>query len=318
MKRDPMPIEIAAIGGERLPAVSRRRLFAGALAAGVVGIAPRVTRAADPPTRSGRPVIRAGIAAYSYRDRLTGKARPEMTMHDFVKQAAMDGWDGVELTSYYIPTPVTAAYLADLKRTCFLHGLTVSASSVGNVFTHPAGEARDREIEKVRTWLGHAQALGAPVLRVFAGTPQQGQTPEEAERCCIECLEACCDRAAETGVMLGLENHGGIVAESSGVLRIVRAVKSDWCGINLDTGNFRTEDPYADIAACAPYAVTTHLKTEVAPKGGQKQPADVKRIVEILKAAGYRGYLTLEYEGSEPVAEAAPKALAAIRAATAT
>lgn len=300
-----------------LETVSRRGLFTGAIATGLAAVASRLAQASDPPSRVGKPVIRAGIAAYSYRERLTGKAKPAMTMPDFVKQAALDGWDGVELTSYYIPTPVTAAYLADLKRLCFVHGLTVSATSVGNVFTHPAGEAREREIEKVRTWLGHAQALGAPVMRVFAGAPQPGQTAEEAERCCIECIEACCDRAAETGVMLALENHGGIVAESAGVLRILKAVKSDWCGANLDTGNFRTEDPYADIAACAPYAVTTHLKVEIAPKGGSRQPADVKRIVQILRASGYRGYLTLEYEGAEPVAEAAPKALAAIREATA-
>ena len=317
MKRRRFLEDMETHGTSMAEGVSRRLLLTGAFAAGVTVMAARSARAADPPQRTGKPLIRAGIAAYSYRDRLTGKAKPQMTMHDFVSQAALDGWDGLEQTTYDIQTPVTAAYLADLKRTCFIHGLTVSASSVGNVFTHPAGEARDREIEKVRTWLGHAQALGAPVLRVFAGTPQPNQPPEEAERCCIECLEACCDRAAETGVMLGLENHGGIVAESSGIIRIIRAVKSDWCGINLDTGNFRTDDPYADMAACAPYAVTTHLKTEVHPRNGPKHPADVRRIVEILRSAGYRGFLTLEYEGSEPVDQAAPKALAAIRKATA-
>ncbi|MBM3493405.1 MAG: sugar phosphate isomerase/epimerase [Armatimonadetes bacterium] len=298
-------------------AVQRRDLLTGAVGAGLVGLFDVATRAADPPKRSGKPVVKTGIAAYSYRGRLTGKDKPAMTMHEFVSIAATTGWDGVELTSYYVPVPVTGAYLADLKRHCFIHGLQVSASSVGNVFTHPAGEARDREIEKVKTWLGHSQALGAPVLRVFAGNTQAGQTPEQAERCCIECLEACCDRAAETGVMLGLENHGGIVAESEGVLRILKAVKSDWCGANLDTGNFRTDDPYTDIARCAPHAVTTHLKTEVTPRGGAKQPADVKRIVKILADSGYRGYLTLEYEGSEPVEAAAPRVLAAMREAIA-
>lgn len=295
----------------------RREVVAAAIGAGITACAAVRARAADPPARSGKPLVKAGIAAYSYRQQLTGSQQPTMTMLDFVRLAAETGWDGVELTSYYIPTPVTQAYLADLKRLCFVNGLQVAASSVGNVFTHPAGEVRDREIAKVKEWLGHAQALGAPVLRVFAGNVQAGQTPEEAERCCIECLEACCDRAAETGVMLGLENHGGIVAEASAVTRILRAVKSPWVGANLDTGNFRTDDPYADIAACAPYAVTTHLKTEIQPRGGQKQPADVKRIVQILADSGYRGFLTLEYEGAEPVAAAAPRTLAAIRQAVA-
>ena len=298
-------------------AIGRREVLTGTLGAGLITGARLRVGAADPPQRSGKPLIKAGIAAYSYRQQLTGAQQPAMTMEDFVRLAAAIGWDGVELTSYYIPTPVTQAYLSDLKRLCFVNGLQVAASSVGNVFTHPRSEARDRELAKVKEWLGHAQALGAPVLRVFAGNVQTGQSPEEAERCCIECLEACCDRAAETGVMLGLENHGGIVAEAESVVRILKAVKSPWVGANLDTGNFRTDDPYADIAACAPYAVTTHLKTEVQPRGSQKQPADVRRIVRILTDAGYRGFLTLEYEGTEPVANAAPKTLAAIREAVA-
>jgi sugar phosphate isomerase/epimerase len=297
--------------------LARRDALTGLIGAGIVAACGRSGDQADRPRRAGKPVVKAGIAAYSYRGSLTGKEKPPMTMHDFVRVAAETGWDGVELTSYYVPTPVTGAYLAQLKRQCFVHGLQVCAASVGNVFTHPAGEARDRELAKVREWLGHAAALGAPVLRVFAGNVQAGQTPEQAERCCIECLEACCDRAAETGVVLGLENHGGIVAESAGVLRILKAVGSDWCASNLDTGNFRTDDPYADMAACAPYAVTTHLKTEITPRGGAKQPADVRRIVRILADAGYRGYLTLEYEAAEPISEAAPRALASIREAVA-
>lgn len=296
---------------------SRREILAGAIGAGLLSIGRSVATAADPPDRVGRPVIKAGIAAYSYRDRLTGKAKPEMTMPDFVRQAAQTGWDGVELTSYYFPTPISPAYLSEVKRLCFLHGLQVSASSVGNVFTHPSGEAREKELEKVRAWLGYAAMLGAPVLRVFAGAPQAGQSAEDAERCCIECLEACTDRAAETGVMLGLENHGGIVAEATGVLRILKAVRSAWCGANLDTGNFRTKDPYHDIALCAPFAVTTHLKTEVRPAGGGAVAADVGRIVKILADSRYRGYLTLEYEGSRPVEEAAPDTLRAIREAVA-
>jgi len=298
-------------------APSRRDLIRAAGGAGLLALSGDVRAADGPPQRVGKPRVRAGIAAYSYRDRLTGKAKPDMTLPDFVRTAAEAGWDGVELTSYYFPSPIPSSYIADLKRLCFVLGMQVSASSVGNVFTHPAGEAREQEIAKAKTWLRHASAMGAPVLRVFAGAPQAGQTAEQAERCCIECLEACAQHAAETGVMLALENHGGIVARPDGVLRILKAVRSPWCGANLDTGNFRTDDPYRDIALCAPYAVTTHLKTEVQVAGQPPAPADVKRIVRILADAGYRGFLTLEYEGRQPVEQAAPRALAAIREAVA-
>jgi len=239
-----------------------------------------------------------------------------MTLPDFVRLSSEIGWDGVELTSYYFPDPMPRGYLADLKRLCFINGLQVAGASVGNVFTHPAGAARNAEIERVRKWLGHAAALGAPVLRVFAGGVQPGQTAEGAEHSCIECLEICAQSAMETGVMLALENHGGIVAEAEGVLRIIKAVRSPWCGMNLDTGNFRTEDPYRDIALCAPYAITTHLKTEIQPKGGARRPADIGRIVRVLADSGYRGFLTLEYEGKAPIEQEAPRVLAAIRKAT--
>ena len=48
-----------------------------------------------------------------------------------------------------------------------------------------------------------------------------------------------------------LENHGGIVATVDQLLYIVKAVKSDWFGVNLDTGNFRGADPYAELAQLA-------------------------------------------------------------------
>ena len=55
------------------------------------------------------------------------------------------------------------------------------------------------------------------------------------------------------------------------MLTIVTAVKHDWFGINLDTGNFRTPDPYGDLAKLAPYAVVVQIKTEVHPSGGREE-----------------------------------------------
>ena len=105
------------------------------------------------------------------------------------------------------------------------------------------------------------------------------------------------DYAGKKGIFLGIENHGGIVAEARDLLDIVRAVKSAWVGINLDTGNFRSVDPYADLAACAPYAVNVQVKVEVRRQGQAKpEPADLKRIVRLLREAGYQGYVALEYE----------------------
>ena len=71
-------------------------------------------------------------------------------------------------------------------------------------------------------------------------------------------------------------------------------------------GNFHTEDPYSDIARVAPYAITSHVKVMVAPRGKPAREADFKRLFAILSEAGYRGYASLEYEGKkEPKTDAA-------------
>jgi sugar phosphate isomerase/epimerase len=264
--------------------------------------------------RSGGPRLRLGLAGYSMRDHLTGKLSPVMTLDDFIERAAGWGVDAVELTSYYFPPDFTPAYVAGLKRHCFLLGLDVSTTPIRNTFTFPAGPEREKEIANVKRWLDVAADLGSPAIRIFAGDAQKGQPETEARRNCVESIEACADHAARRGVFLALENHGGVVAEPDSLLEIVQAVKSEWFGVNLDTGNFHGVDPYADLARCAPYAVTAQVKVEMQAKGGPKQEADFGRLVRLLKDAGYRGYVTLEYEAAEAPLTAVPRYLDRLRA----
>src|SRR5205823_11660133 len=91
----------------------------------------------DPPKRAGGPHLRVGCCAYSYRDYLTGKKIPAMTLEQFLETVAEIGIDGVELTSYYFPKDVTAAYIHKLANRCFLLGLDVNGTAIGNTFTLP-------------------------------------------------------------------------------------------------------------------------------------------------------------------------------------
>ena len=266
-----------------------------------------------PVSHSGPSKLKLSIAAYSFRNELKANP-PQMTRIDgFVEFAAKQGLDAIEPTSYYFPEPVTSEYLLELKRRAFLQGLDISGTAIGNVYTHPKGPARDSEIQKTKTWIDHAALMGATTIRVFAGKIQDGSTLELARQYTIECLEEACAYAATKGVFLALENHGGIVDTADNMLPIVQAVNSPWFGVNLDTGNFTSEDPYADIARMAPYSVTVQVKVEVNPGGKGKVPADLPRIMKIIKDSGYRGYVALEYEADEPVMEAAPKYLAKLK-----
>jgi sugar phosphate isomerase/epimerase len=293
---------------------SRRHLLktipAAALAA--AGVVP--AHAIAPFARSGGVRLRLGLAAYSMRDHLTGKLSPAMTLDDFIERAAAWGVDAVELTSYYFPPDFTPAYVAALKRHCFLLGLDVSTTPIRNTFTYPAGPEREKEIAHVKRWLDVAADVGSPAIRIFAGDAQKGQPEADARRNCVESIEACADHAASRGVFLALENHGGIVAEPDSLLEIVRAVRSEWVGVNLDTGNFHGTDPYADLARCLPYAVTAQVKVEMQAKGGPKEEADLGRLVRMLKDGGYRGCATLEYEAAEAPLTAVPRYLDRLRA----
>jgi sugar phosphate isomerase/epimerase len=100
------------------------------------------------------------------------------------------------------------------------------------------------------------------------------------------------------------------------MLQIMSHVSSPWVGINLDTGNFWSEDPYADLEACVPYAVNVQVKVTMKSPDGTSYPADMKRIADILKRSGYQGFVILEYEDESPY-EQLPAAIESLRQALA-
>ena len=68
---------------------------------------------------------------------------------------------------------------------------------------------------------------------------------------------------AELTLIGAREENQDRIATADGLLEIMRAVQCPWVGVNLDTGNFRTADPYRDLARVAPYAVSVQYKVEV-------------------------------------------------------
>lgn len=273
-----------------------RRCFmtASALAAGGMLGGDRLASAIEPLTRSA-PKFKFSLAAYSYRNLLQG-AQPEMTLFDFVDDCARFGLEGTELTSYYFPRDTNTDYLRKLKRHCFRHGLDVSGTAVGNDFGHPDGPRREREIANMKQWIDYAEILGAPVIRIFAGHRQGGASERETHELIVHGISECCEYAGQHGVHLALENHGGPTSTADGLLAIVRDVDSDWFGVNLDTGNFHSEDIYGDLARVAPYSINVQVKVTVTGSDRKKQPTDYQRLAKILRDVNYRGYVVLEFE----------------------
>jgi sugar phosphate isomerase/epimerase len=297
-----------------MTATTRRQFLHTALAAGT-GLAlagPAV--AIEPVRRTGKPHIRLSIAAYSYRKYLDLKLKPKpsMTLDDFVDLAAGMDLDAVEPTAYYF-AETSPAYLAHLKGKCSRLGLDVSGTAISNDFCVADPVELKKQIAHVKTWAEIAARLGAKTVRIFAGRTPKGDTEEAARRRCVEAIQEACDHAAQHGVYLALENHGGITATIEQMLAIVQAVQHDWFGVNWDTGNFHSADPYADLARLAPYAVTVQIKTEIQRTGRPKEEADLARLLDLLRAASYRGYVALEYEAAEDPMTAVPRHIAALK-----
>ena len=295
---------------------SRRRFLQ---LSGLTFLASRAGFAIEPFQHTGPARLGLALAAYSFRDSFKdqqGKVNPDgkLDMLGFLDYCAEHGCAGAELTSYYFPADVSDDYLRQVRRRAFLRGVAISGTSVGNTFTVPAGPERDKNIALVKQWVDRAAVLGTSHIRVFAGNLAKDQPREEAVRNCIAALEECAEYAGRHGVFLGIENHGGIVAEPAGLLEILKAVKSPWVGVNLDTGNFHGADPYADIAQCAPYAVNVQVKSEIRRAGAKEnEPADLARVVKILRDANYQGWVAVEYEAKEDAWKAVPPILAQLR-----
>jgi sugar phosphate isomerase/epimerase len=297
---------------------SRRAFLTGTATAAVATALPLSSLAAaapmDPVKRAGPARLRIGLAAYSMRQYLQAKPGTPRAMDllGFVDWAATLDTDAVELTSYFFPETFTKAYLNDLKRRCHVNGLDISGGAIRNNFTLPPGPELDKWFAHLDMWLDHYAQLGAPVIRVFAGVPPQGVTEEQGIANAITNLRRACDMAASRGVILGLENHDYLM-NIDRMVPIVKAVDSPWFGVNLDSGNVDRADFYTELAKIVPYALNVQLKVEAGP--APKVVTDTPRIVKLLKDAGYRGYIVLEYESKPDPYEAVPKHLAELRAA---
>lgn len=263
-----------------------------------------------------------GVAAYSFRNHfafMKGVANKnfvegtrQIDMAEFIRYSAGLGVDSVELTSYFFPPEVDDSYLSECRRIAHVNGVAIAGTAVGNNFSYPkSAPERAEQMVYVKDWIDKSAVLGAPHIRVFAGRHPKGVTAEEAEANAIEALEEAGEYAASKGILLGIENHDSI-STSDRLLRIVTAVNNPFVGVNLDSGNFISDDVYADMEASAPYAINVQLKTEIKVEGG-KEPADLERVIGILKDSGYAGHVILEYEENDDPFKHVPPLLEKLR-----
>ncbi len=253
------------------------------------------------PAAGGKTRLRSALCAYSFRKELESKV---MSYADLADVCVAHDVAGLDLTVYWFPD-TSDGFLLPLKRHAYRAGVHLYSISVRSDMCRPTPEAQAAEAAGIQRWVDVAEKLGAGHIRVFGGVVPQGATEDQAVGWVVEVLKRAADYAGRKGVILGLENHGGITERAERIVEIVRKTDSPWVGINLDSGNFR-RDAYAQMEMCAPYAVNVQMKVEVRGADGKVEPCDWPRVARLLAAAGYRGYAALEYESKEDARTAIP------------
>jgi len=278
-----------------------RRHFLDAAAACVVAAAVRDAHAQPTPAAKAR--FRTGLVAYSYRQALESKA---MSYEDLIRIAVETGTDGIDMTVYWLPS-TSDDYLLPLRRLAYKNRVEIYSIGTRVRLAQPTAALRDQQLDELRKWLDVALKVGATHVRVFGGTKPAGATLDQAIDSAAETLKRGADDAAARGLILGVEDDGGITDFAKDTIEIVKRADSPWVGINLDIGNFRPPSVYDQIELSIPFAVSTHIKTEVAlDDGTTRAPADWDRVFRMFAAHGFRGYMGLEYEASENPATAIP------------
>lgn len=254
------------------------------------------------PGAAAAPRLLTGCCAYSYRKLLVAG---KMTMEDVIRRAVELGIDGVDMTAYWFKS-TDAEYLAALRHLAFKNGVCFSGAATGASAVQADPGRRAQVLEEIKKWVDVTESLGAPHLRVFAGKLPPGATVQQGIEWTVDTLKLACEYAGKKGITLGMEDHEGITQNSEPCLEIVRRVDSPFFGINLDITNFiatAQADAYTQIEATVPYATHSHIRDRFV----NGEPVDLDRVWQLFARAGYKGFMSAEYEGEEDPSTGVPK-----------
>ena len=287
--------------------MGRREFLKAAGAVAGVGRALRFSAQASGGAHdvSKRPRLLVGCCAYSFSSYLKSG---RMTMEDFIQKGVELGVDGVDMTTYWFKS-TEPAYLAHLRSFAYKHGMPFSGAAIGTNMCLPDASKRAAELEKIKKWVDRTELLGAAHLRVFGGEIPGGASEAQAIQWVVDVLKPAAEYAAQEGVILGIESHGGITSKASNIIEILRRVDSPYAACNLDIANF-PENPYPQIEACIPYASHTHVRDYY---GEKKLPLDLDRVWQMFAKAGFKGYMSAEYEAEEDAMTGVPKLITKIK-----
>ena len=272
--------------------------------------------------------MKIGVSSYSF-SRLVRSG--EMEQIAVIAKAKEIGFDAIEFSTIAVPEGRTLPdYAGELREEAARVGIDLVNYTIAGDFLKGSGGDLQAEIARVREEVDVAEILGVPGMRhdATSGWPADHVGPKSFGAALPRVAEGCrgvTEYAAEKGIKTMVENHGFFCQESVRVEQLVTAVDHDNFGVLVDMGNFvcADDDPPSAVGRLMPYAFHCHAKdfhlkpgTDVAPGQGWFQSrggtylrgaiighgnVPILQCIRIMHRDGYKGVLSVEYEGMEDV-----------------
>ncbi len=276
-----------------------RRSFLKHLGVGALSISvlPAVAKSMFPAATGKKLFFDISLAEWSlHRTLFEGK----LDNLDFPETAAKKfGIHAVEYVNQFFKDKAQdKKYLADLNQRAKDNGVKNVLIMIDG--EGPLGSTDEKErtqaVENHYKWVEAAKFLGCHSIRVNAAGKG---TPEEVKAAAIDGLGRLSEFAAPHGIGVIVENHGGISSHGDWLSAVLRGVGKGNCGSLPDFGNFYEYDRYQGVQDLMPLAKGVSAKTHAFDESGNETQIDYRRMLQIVKDAGYTGYIDVEYEGDQ-------------------
>lgn len=274
----------------------RREFMTRAGLAAALGAAPRLSLAGEADTPAHRKMFfDISLAQWSLNRQLRGGLLNPL---DFPKKAR-EAFDiaAVEYVNHLFPDRTTDQdFLTELKKRADDHGvrsLLIMIDDEGHLGDFDA-KARQRAVENHYRWVTAAAFLGCHSVRV--NVTGEG-SPAEVQKAAVEGLISLTTFARDYDINVIVENHIGYAENGQWLSKILADVDMPSCGSLPDFGNFGDYDRYQGVQDLIPFAKGVSAKSYAFDDQGNETTIDFKRMLTIIRDAGFRGHIGVEFEG---------------------
>jgi len=246
----------------------------------------------------------------------------EWTLTDLVSYVEDSGAAGIDFHIRFLGAAESAA--ERIQEAMARSALALTGLSLSTNFNQDDAAEYRAQLDTAAEWLEVAGAIGAPVSRVFGGHLKDRSNPDAVQvgmKRVVDALTELAPIAAEHRVVLALENHGGLPCSGEEQAAVIEAVASPNCRATLDVGNYMQypQTPEKGIRAAVRHCAYVHAKDfRRRPDGSLEATTigqgdvDLPACLRLIKAAGYDGFVALEYEGPDDELVGVPESLAYI------